>query len=110
MELIYFPAIEDKFDGTVWVAAMTIYNAENPELEEGIFEERRFDDEQEARDLFDEFCERDDIDDIFSHEPDGYFDTIGALLYVRDYENGWRVAYDAYFTGEIVDEKSWSRF
>ena len=44
MELMYFPAIEDKFDGTVWVAAMTIYNAENPELEEGIFEERLFDD------------------------------------------------------------------
>lgn len=109
MELMYFPTIEDKFGGTVWAVATTIYNADEPELEEGIFEERLFDDEQEARDLFDELCERDDIDDIFDREPDEWFDTIGVLLYIRDYEDGWRVAYDVYFTGEIIEEKSWSR-
>ena len=112
MELMYYPAIEDHYSGLIWGVALSIYNAENPEREEGIFEEWIFDDEYEAKERFDEKDDEDELREHFKDEDDEYFDTIGVLLFIREYSEDGRfeVTGDDYFEATVVKDSEYSRF
>ena len=43
MEWTYYPSTEDRYTGMIWSVGLSIYNAAEPEREDGMFEEWIFD-------------------------------------------------------------------
>ena len=109
MEWTYYPSTEDRYTGMIWSVGLSIYNAAEPEREDGMFEEWIFDDEAEARECFEE---QDNEEQLLAHleNEEEYFNTVGVLLFCREYEDGFEITNDAYFEDTVIGEVEYSRF
>ena len=89
----------EHYTGDLWAVVESLYNAADPEYNDGTFEEHLFDSEDEAIECYDEIVETKDFDSILANEPDPYYDEIAVLLCCSPYVNGYC---DTLFTNDIV--------
>ena len=117
MELAGYPNIDNPYTGTVYTAATTIYDSQNPsffspgdtfvDVEGGIYREQIFDDEYEARAAFEA-----QLAEVYagSRSKADYswpYDTISVIIFTREYENGLPTHYlgDTPFEETIIERQ-----
>ena len=89
MERWTYPIVgKDDYTGRIYVAAMTIFDSYERDLEGGIIEERIFDDEYEALEAYEEFCDDQLLHEELEVSAHRGFDMVAAMLFTREYQDG----------------------